>query len=224
MVSDLQRTLMTKNQAINELNQKSKSLKKVMQPRLAYKYAPKVGDPTASQNVLSQYQSMGNRKVELESIAAKTDGHRRTGSISQGIAPASGTSVHKISGKNSNAKIGEDNQIVIHNNTQKVRYDDASKWEGKIERDAGKNSEEFVIQSLTIKEDGKVLGNGGDALGAFQIEGSMSGNVITYQQKYTSNGNVAHYQGKLNEDHSEMTGEWGMNAGDKDGKFELRKV
>ena len=44
MVSDLQRTLMSKNQAINELSQKSKSLKKVMQPRLAYKYAPKMGD------------------------------------------------------------------------------------------------------------------------------------------------------------------------------------
>ena len=38
MVQDLQRTLMTKNQAINELNQKSRGLKKVMQPRLAYKY------------------------------------------------------------------------------------------------------------------------------------------------------------------------------------------
>ena len=212
---------MTKNQAINELNQKSKSLKKVMQPRLAYKYAPKVGDPTASQNVLSQYQSMGTRKVELESIAAKTDGHRRTGSLSQGIAPASGTSVTNVkSGK----KSGDDNQIVIHNNTQKVRYDDASKWEGKVERDGGKNSEEFTIQRLKITEDGKVSGNGGDSLGAFQIEGSINGNVITYQQQYTSNGNVAHYQGKLNEDHTEMTGEWGMNAGDKDGKFELRKV
>ena len=33
MVQDLQRTLMTKNQAMNELAQKSKSLKKVMQPR-----------------------------------------------------------------------------------------------------------------------------------------------------------------------------------------------
>ena len=66
---------------------------------------------------------MGTRKVELESIAAKTDGPRRAGSISQGIAPASGTSVNKVSGKNSNSKLGEDNQIVIHNNTQKVRYD-----------------------------------------------------------------------------------------------------
>ena len=89
---------------------------------------------------------MGTRKVELESIAAKTDGPRRTGSISQGIAPASGTSVHNVkSGKNSNAKIGEDNQIIIHNNNQKVRYDDASKWEGKVDRDGGKNSEEFTI-------------------------------------------------------------------------------
>ena len=85
---------------------------------------------------------MGTRKVELESIAAKTDGHRRTGSLSQGIAPASGTSVTNVkSGK----KSGDDNQIVIHNNTQKVRYDDASKWEGKVERDGGKNSEEFTI-------------------------------------------------------------------------------
>ena len=57
MVSDLQRTLMSKNQAINELTQKSKSLKKVMQPRLAYKYAPKNGDGQNSQNILSTYNS-----------------------------------------------------------------------------------------------------------------------------------------------------------------------
>ena len=41
MVQDLQRTLMTKNAAMNELAQKSKALKKNMQPRQAYKYAPK---------------------------------------------------------------------------------------------------------------------------------------------------------------------------------------
>lgn len=38
MVGNLQTTLMSKNNAINVLNEKSKSLKKVMQPRLAYKY------------------------------------------------------------------------------------------------------------------------------------------------------------------------------------------
>mgnify|MGYP007058556487 CR=1 FL=1 len=41
MVSDLQRTLQFKNQVMNDLASKSKGLKKVMQPRLAYKYAPR---------------------------------------------------------------------------------------------------------------------------------------------------------------------------------------
>lgn len=38
LVGNLQNTLLSKNAAINELNQKSRSLKKVMQPRMAYKY------------------------------------------------------------------------------------------------------------------------------------------------------------------------------------------
>ena len=60
-------------------------------------------------------------------------------------------------------------------------------------------------------------------MGAFHIEGTVSGQTIKYRQQYTSNGNVAHYEGKLNEEKTEMSGEWGMNAGEKDGKFDLRK-
>lgn len=41
MVQDLQKTLQQKNEAINNLTSKSKGLKKVMQPRMAYKYAPR---------------------------------------------------------------------------------------------------------------------------------------------------------------------------------------
>ena len=76
---------------------------------------------------------------------------------------------------------------------------------------------------MKITEDGKVSGNGDDSLGSFTIEGTINGKAIMYQQTYTSNGNVAHYQGEMNEDMTEMNGDWGMNAGDKDGKFELRK-
>jgi hypothetical protein len=38
MVGNLQTTLMSKNHAMHVLQEKSRSLKKVMQPRLAYKY------------------------------------------------------------------------------------------------------------------------------------------------------------------------------------------
>ena len=41
MVNDLQNTLQMKNKAMNELATKSKGLQKVMQPRMAYKYAPR---------------------------------------------------------------------------------------------------------------------------------------------------------------------------------------
>ena len=41
MVNDLQKTLQAKNAAMSELANKSKGLKKVMQPRMAYKYAPR---------------------------------------------------------------------------------------------------------------------------------------------------------------------------------------
>ena len=41
MVQDLQNTLQQKNNAITELAGKSKGLKKVLQPRMAYKYAPR---------------------------------------------------------------------------------------------------------------------------------------------------------------------------------------
>ena len=40
MVKDLQNTLQKKNDAVNLLHSKSKSLKKFMQPRMAYKYGP----------------------------------------------------------------------------------------------------------------------------------------------------------------------------------------
>ena len=39
MVQDLQKTLQQKNDAVNGLSSKSKGLSKVMQPRMAYKYA-----------------------------------------------------------------------------------------------------------------------------------------------------------------------------------------
>ena len=38
MVQDLQNTLQKKNEAVQELHSKSKGLKNVMQPRMAYKY------------------------------------------------------------------------------------------------------------------------------------------------------------------------------------------
>ena len=41
MVNDLQNTLQMKNNMMNQLAAKSKGLKKVMQPRQAYKYAPR---------------------------------------------------------------------------------------------------------------------------------------------------------------------------------------
>ena len=51
MVQDLQNTLQKKNTAVNELANKSKGLKKVMQPRMAYKYAPRENSTTDLMNM-----------------------------------------------------------------------------------------------------------------------------------------------------------------------------
>lgn len=55
MVSDLQKTLQKKNNAVNTLQEKSKGLKKVMQPRMAYKYAPR--ENSTSDLIAMQAQS-----------------------------------------------------------------------------------------------------------------------------------------------------------------------
>lgn len=56
MVSDLQKTLQQKNEAINNLTSKSKGLKKVMQPRMAYKYAPRENSTSELLNLQAQSQ------------------------------------------------------------------------------------------------------------------------------------------------------------------------
>ena len=46
MVGNLQRTLARKNEAVKNLKTKSRSLQKAVEPRMAYKYAPKENEPT----------------------------------------------------------------------------------------------------------------------------------------------------------------------------------
>jgi hypothetical protein len=58
LVGNLQSTLMSKNMAINELNQKSRSLKKVMQPRMAYKY--KSGRSNSNNATKTDFMNLNN--------------------------------------------------------------------------------------------------------------------------------------------------------------------
>lgn len=129
MVTDLQRTLQMKNQAINELQNKSKSLKKVMQPRMAYKYAPKEASMTdlINANAQSHYQFNGRRSSgkfgskddvmsmygrRAKSIVTNQDGHT--------AAPPSGNEVVAMFADNSAAVLNDkgspgknQNEIVI---------------------------------------------------------------------------------------------------------------
>jgi len=96
MVADLQRTLMTKNQAMNELANKSKSLKKVMQPRMAYKYSPRQSDPNqASQGGFmrrasnDQFASNANMNAKYDNVYSRRSKSIAQG-VAQGVAPASG--------------------------------------------------------------------------------------------------------------------------------------
>ena len=54
MVNDLQNTLKVKNEVMNNLASKSKGLKKVMQPRMAYKYAPRENSTSDLINLQAQ--------------------------------------------------------------------------------------------------------------------------------------------------------------------------
>lgn len=225
MVSDLQRTLMTKNAAMNELAEKSKSLKKVMQPRLAYKYAPKAGDGgNASSNITSQY-GFGRKASNDEMSTGKMDANvynRRSRSIAQGVAPPSGTTMGaaKLPGKHGSSKNAS--EIVIHNNQDggsKARY--GEKWSGTITR-AG-NEEEFNLAELNITQDGKMKGNGSDEAGEFKFEGIHGKGDVNCTQTYTSK-KVIYYSGKINAELNELTGNWGMKPGEKDGEFRIFKV
>lgn len=64
LVGNLQSTLMSKNMAINELNQKSRSLKKVMQPRMAYKY--KTGRNNSNSATKQDFMNLNNLNSSKE--------------------------------------------------------------------------------------------------------------------------------------------------------------
>ena len=87
MVSDLQKTLQQKNNAMNKLANKSKAMSKVMQPRMAYKYASR--DQHSSTDVLnsqasgstSPYVFSGRRPSQLDKQQALNLYQRRSKSI-----------------------------------------------------------------------------------------------------------------------------------------------
>ena len=95
MVQDLQRTLQTKNQVMNNLASKSKGLKKVMQPRLAYKYAPRENSTTDLINMQaqSQYAFSGRKQSnpgQLGQQEAVNIYNRRAKSIAMSKEPNAG--------------------------------------------------------------------------------------------------------------------------------------
>ena len=98
MVNDLQNTLQRKNEAVNKLTSKSPSLKKVMQPRMAYKYAPREQSTTdlMAMNASSQYAFSGRKASNLNREEALNAYNRRAQSIGAGAtadpaaAPSSG--------------------------------------------------------------------------------------------------------------------------------------
>jgi len=90
MVADLQHTLQMKNNAMNELASKSKGLKKVMQPRMAYKYAPRENSSSELINMQaqSQYAFSGRKSSNFVNDASAISLYnRRTKSITQNATP-----------------------------------------------------------------------------------------------------------------------------------------
>ena len=120
MVSDLQRTLQKKNAAINELQEKSKGLKKVMQPRKAYKYAPRSNsNENLHAHIQSQYSftnTGGFGRNMHETATSKIAGiyTKRANSIAAGVAPPSGNEV--VSTMNNSPKKSETNEFMFVGN------------------------------------------------------------------------------------------------------------
>ena len=83
MVQDLQNTLQQKNNAIQNLASKSKGLKKVMQPRMAYKYAPRENSTSELLNLqaTSQYAFSGRKGSNINHESAVNLYNRRAKSI-----------------------------------------------------------------------------------------------------------------------------------------------
>ena len=120
MVQDLQNTLQQKNNAITELAGKSKGLKKVLQPRMAYKYAPRENSTSELLNLqaTSQYAFSGRKGSQINKESAVNLYNRRAKSITNqglipGAAPSSGQGIMLNDASEKNLKPGTDNEVVF---------------------------------------------------------------------------------------------------------------
>lgn len=117
MVQDLQRTLQQKNNAISDLANKSKGLKKVMQPRMAYKYAPRENSTSELLNMAatSQYAFSGRKGSNVANDSAVNLYNRRAQSINNGqvpgAAPSSGQGIMLNDTSDKNFK--QSNEVVF---------------------------------------------------------------------------------------------------------------
>lgn len=90
LVGNLQSTLLTKNAAINELNQKSRSLKKVMQPRMAYKYKNLKSEKTSLMKDNFMNLTQMNSSRDFIGTGTGPQGYFGEAQRSQSIKPRSG--------------------------------------------------------------------------------------------------------------------------------------
>ena len=97
MVQDLQRTLARKNDAVNGLQEKSMSLKRAMQPRMAYKYAPRTSKSNLHEHVQSHYGFLNQKSKSHIGDPMNATGPggygKRSNSTVAGVAPASGNDI-----------------------------------------------------------------------------------------------------------------------------------
>ena len=66
-------------------------------------------------------------------------------------------------------------------------------------------------------------GHGSDEAGNFDITGIHGKGETNFTQTY-ANKKVIYYTGKINAELNEMTGNWSMKPGEKDGEFRIYKV
>jgi len=90
------------------------------------------------------------------------------------------------------------------------------KWTGRFEQEGNWNEMDF--NHMIVDQQGKINGNGSDAVGGYNLSGHHQNNHITINKQYHG-AHTVNYVGRM-EDNGWITGKWDI-PGKGDGNFEL---
>ena len=95
-------------------------------------------------------------------------------------------------------------------------------WGGFYVQCGSQHPMTFDKLDINLGPGGPIVGSGSDTVGAFTINGSFSPNapVCRFTKQYQGQ-HAVYYEGTYNQTTKKIEGQYGFNAGDKDGAFTL---